>query len=510
MPAVAAVVVDAASCARRADGYARRRPEDTVLHRILRAHWPAFLERAEEAGGLPKFVVREFEEYLDCGLLERGLVHLRCGQCGEDLVVAFSCKHRGFCPSCVARRMSDAAAHLVDDVFPEVPTRQWVCALPWRLRVLLGYDRALCAEVLSAFTGALTRSLRRRAKAQLGLLSVKDAYVGAVTFVQRSDASLRLNVHFHTMALDGVYVREPSGVLAFHALGAPTFDEVQQVAQWTHVGIERVLRAHGRTLDGMSDEPAELTHDQPVLASCYAASAADVQLLGDAAGQRTLKLVQAVREVRPAQRALAEFGGVNIHAEVAIDGRDRKRLEHVLRYMARPPLALDRLELRNDGRVTYRFKKAWRNGTHAVVLSPEDFIARLCALVPPPRFHLMRYLGVLAGHSSLRAQVVPKKPAALPAQLPLLDERDESTTSAKSAAKRTAEPSRHPWSWLLQRVFAVDILKCERCGGRLRIVEIAKKPDDVTRVLRERSWARAPPRAELPAFVNGQLRLEFG
>ncbi len=275
-----------------------------------------------------------------------------------------------------------------------------------------------------------------------------------------------------------------------------------------------MLLAHGCTLDGVGDEPAELTHDQPVLASCYAASAADLQLLGDAAGQRTLKLVQPVRAVRPEARALAEYGGVNVHAEVAVDGRDRQRLEHVLRYMARPPLALDRLSLGDDGRVTYRFKKPWRDRTHAVVLSPQDFIARLCALVPPPRFHLMRYLGVLAGHSSLRAEVVPKKLAAPPKQLPLFDERDEPTTSAKSAVNKTAEPSRHPWPWLLQRVFAVDILKCERCGGRLRIVKIAKTPDDVARVLGERGWARAPPRAPPdaapPAFMHGQLRLEFG
>ena len=330
MSAVAAAVAHPTHAhAPRADGYVRRRPEDTVLHRVLRTHWPALLERADEAGGLPKFVVREFEEYLDCGQLERGLVHLRCGACGEDLVVAFSCKRGGFCPSCVARRMSDAATYLVDDVLPEVPTRQWVCALPWRLRVLLGYDRALCAEVLLAFTGALSRSLKHRAKAQLGLPSVEDADVGAITFVQRSDASLRLNVHFHTMALDGVYVREPSGALAFHALDAPTFEQGQQVAAWTHAGIERVLRAHGRALDGLGDEPAELTHEQPVLASCYAASAADVQLVGDTAGQRTLEVVQAVRTVRPEARALAQYGGVNLHAEVAVDGRDRKRLEHV-------------------------------------------------------------------------------------------------------------------------------------------------------------------------------------
>ena len=80
----AAVAHSTHARAPRADGYARRRPEDTVLHRVLRARWPAFLERAEEAGGLPKFVVREFEEYLTCGLLERGLVHLRCGACGAS------------------------------------------------------------------------------------------------------------------------------------------------------------------------------------------------------------------------------------------------------------------------------------------------------------------------------------------------------------------------------------------------------------------------------------------
>jgi hypothetical protein len=392
--------------------------------------------------------------------------------------------------------------------------RQWVCSLPWRLRILLGYDRRLCAEVMSAFTGAVSRSIRHRAKAQLGLPSVDDAHVGAVTFIQRSDSALRLNVHAHSLFLDGVYVRAPSGALAFHALGAPSFDEVVQVAQWTHARIVKVLLAHGRTLDGLGDEPAELTHDQPVLASCYAASAADLQLLGDNAGQKTLKLVQPVRAVRSETRALAEFGGVNVHAEVAIDGRDRQRLEHVLRYMARPPLALDRLSLRDDGYVVYRFKKTWRDGTHAVVLSPADFIARLCALVPPPRFHLMRYLGVLAGHSSLRAEVVPKKPAAPPKQLPLFDEADEPTTSAKSATKKTAEPSRHPWSWLLQRVFAVDILKCEKCGGRLRIVEIAKKPNEIARVLNERGYARAPPRAppdaEPRAPAHGQLRLVFG
>ena len=144
-------------------------PQDSLLHQVLREHWPAFRDRAAESGGLPKFVSRDFDEYLRCGVIERGLVHLACRGCGQAMVVAFSCKRRGFCPSCLGRRMSDLASHLCDEVLPEVPIRQWVCSLPWRLRYAMGFDRRLCADVLGAFIGALEHSLRWRAKRELGL-----------------------------------------------------------------------------------------------------------------------------------------------------------------------------------------------------------------------------------------------------------------------------------------------------------------------------------------------------
>ncbi|MBX3246279.1 MAG: transposase [Myxococcales bacterium] len=126
--------------------------------------------------------------------------------------------------------MSDVVAHLVDEVLPEEPIRQWVCSLPWSLRYAMAYDRRLCAPVLGAFIRALTRSLRRRAKRHLELRSVDEAQVGAVTFIQRSDSALRLDVHFHTLALDGVYVRDAQGALVFHALPPPNGDEVAEVA----------------------------------------------------------------------------------------------------------------------------------------------------------------------------------------------------------------------------------------------------------------------------------------
>ena len=87
---------------------------------------------------------------------------------------------------------------------------------------------------------------------------------------------------------------------------------------------------------------------------------------------------------------------MNVHAKVVVDGRDRSAasntgLERLCRYVARPPISQDRLELHGDGRVRLRFKAACKDGTHAVVLDPlaaldRHSIARLCALVPPPPF----------------------------------------------------------------------------------------------------------------------------
>ena len=86
--------------------------------------------------------INEFDAFLECGLLAHGLLRLHCGDCGDDKLVAFSCKRRGFCPSCGARRMARTAAHLVDHVIPHVPVRQWVLSLAIPLRLLLATAQA--------------------------------------------------------------------------------------------------------------------------------------------------------------------------------------------------------------------------------------------------------------------------------------------------------------------------------------------------------------------------------
>jgi hypothetical protein len=67
-----------------------------------------------EGVALPPFVRREFDGYLDCGLLCRGFARMKCDACVEQHLVAFSCKGRGFCPSCLGRRMCQTAENLVE------------------------------------------------------------------------------------------------------------------------------------------------------------------------------------------------------------------------------------------------------------------------------------------------------------------------------------------------------------------------------------------------------------
>ena len=93
-----------------------------------------------------------------------------------------------------------------------------------RAELLLGYDRQLCADVLEAFVVELSRALRRRAKKALGLPAKTRAHTGAVSVVQRGDSALRLNVHFHVLVLDGVYVRDADGALVFVRADAPLED----------------------------------------------------------------------------------------------------------------------------------------------------------------------------------------------------------------------------------------------------------------------------------------------
>jgi len=135
---------------------------------------------------MPKLVERELDGYVGCGVLARGFARVRCGACGHELLVPFSCKRRGICPSCTARRAEDTAAHLVDHVLPRVPYRQWVFTFPIPVRLALSRRPHLVTAALQACLRVLFSWQRRRLRRR----GVEAPSCGAITFVQRFGGSL--------------------------------------------------------------------------------------------------------------------------------------------------------------------------------------------------------------------------------------------------------------------------------------------------------------------------------
>jgi len=239
-----------------APAYERHRPEETALHTVVREQLETFLARAREGDRpAPRFIEQELRAYLRCGILAHGFLRLHCDACGNDRLVPFSCKRRGFCPSCGGRRMADTAAHLVDCVLPEVPIRQWVLTLPYPLRYRCAYDAALTGEVFRAFLRALISALRRRTKSQW---AIPHGQSGSVTVIQRFGSALNLNVHFHTLALDGVYTCDKGNATRF--LPLPRRARMSWRAYWP--GRHAALR------DSSQREPRATTTPSPATSPC--------------------------------------------------------------------------------------------------------------------------------------------------------------------------------------------------------------------------------------------------
>jgi hypothetical protein len=265
------------------------------------------------------------------GILAYGFARARCPDCGHDFLVAFSCKDRGLCPSCNARRMAETAAHLVDHVIPPLPVRQWVLSVPKRLRWYLEREPRALSAVL--------RILLRVIEAHLiqGSGAGARARLKAVSFIHRFGASLNRHVHYHCCIIDGV------------------FEPVEEAG----------------------DDPQSV-HSRPAAELTPEAVAAIAEQVRGRGQQRFARSGLIERDDVCDMRAW-ENSGFSLDAEVRVGAQDRAGLERLLRYCARPPFALERLERLDDERVVYRLPKPQRDGTTALTLTPLELIDHLAA-----------------------------------------------------------------------------------------------------------------------------------
>jgi hypothetical protein len=474
--------------------YAPRDPAQSLLYQTIASNLETFLARQQQRGRpVPGFVEDEFRGFLQCGVLEYGFLRLRCQTCGFSRLLAFSCKGRAFCTSCGGRRMADTAAHLVDRVIPAVPVRQWVLSLPYAVRYRVAFDGALLGKVLAIFVSAVFASLRRRARE----VGIPGGQCGAVTFVQRFASDLRLMPHFHSMVPDGVYAAAPGEPPRFYPLRPLENRDVAAVAERVAARVMALMEPEG----GLEEGEGEL---QP-MAELYSASIAGRIGSGPNAGQRQRTLVQSNAEAGLEEERLEAEGsrcarveGFSVHAGVSIRDSDRKGLERLLRYAARPPLAAERLEPLPDGRLSYRLKTRWKNGTTHVIFEPLELLGRLAALTPAPRLNLLRFHGVFAPAAKWRSPIVP---AGGGTSLPGVEAACACEDQTKKAAAR---PPNYAWARLIARVFEIDVLECPECKGRLRILAAIHPPENTRKILECLNLpTRAPPlKPAAPDAIN--------
>jgi len=179
--------------------YRRRTPEASVLYQIvyhsredLQFQWESRFQH--QYGCLRDEVIKTLDEYLNCGILAHGAARVYCDGCKHALLIAFSCKRRGVCPSCGAKRAVKFAEHIHSEVIEDIPHRHTVFTIPKRLRVFFRYDRKLNTILFRAAWGALSP-----------VLGIDERELAAIFTVQTAGEALNYHPHLHGLLADGYW-----------------------------------------------------------------------------------------------------------------------------------------------------------------------------------------------------------------------------------------------------------------------------------------------------------------
>ena len=300
------------------------------------------------------------------------------------------------------------------------------------------------------------RHLRRWYAKRAAALGFEGGDTGAVNVIQRFGSSLALNVHFHMLVLDGVYVAGAAGGgPRWVRVPAPRTEEVQERVAVLGRVVEAWLARQGFGAEVDED-------DSDGQGALLAAAVAGRVAHGKRAGAKVRRLRRLPGRPFRLPPRCGESGGYNLHAGVVIAASERAGLERLCRYVLRPPLAMTRLHRRPDGLLVLTLRRSWSDGTTEFVFSELELMEKLAALVPPARKNRISYHGVLASNHRWRKQVVPNTPQ--PESRGLLR---KDTPKLRSRW--------HPWADLLWRVFEVDGFACA-CGRRFVLHAVVLPP----------------------------------
>ena len=414
--------------------YRRRDAQANPLYRLLQDNLEEYLARGDRDPAFqPARAEKSFRAFLECGIPRFGVVRFRCPNCGEDLFVPFSCKRRGACSSCDAKRAAVTAAHAMDALLPSVGYRQWVFVRPKRLRYFVHRSPLLAGEASRLLAREIDLYCRRKAQVRERIGAIPSP--AQIHFVQRFGSTLNLHLHIHAVVSDGVFRKAP-GVLGsqrldFAALGPPSAPDLAAM-------LESLRRKVLRRFVRLGVIPKDVAREMLVW----------------------------------------RHSGFSLHAATAVAAEDRAALERLLYYCARPAVSGKRLTYRKDEALAVYQTRDSRSGRSLRLVFPAlDFIGRLARLIPPPRRNVVRYYGALGPNAPLRPLLV-EAALAQGGPSPLAAVR-----RAAGAVAKAASVGARAWARILSRIFEVDPLLCVRCGGRLELVAAILNDNSVTRLL---------------------------
>ncbi|TFG92595.1 MAG: transposase [Syntrophobacterales bacterium] len=277
--------------------YRPRHPERTVLYRVLFHHFDRFLteyeDRFEREYGFFRPIVREVvEKYLDCGNPRSGFARIRCPDCAEERLVMFSCRTRGFCPSCHGKRIEEWGEWMRETLLLDVPHCQVVFTIPKRLRVFFKFNRRLLGDLCRCALRALTRYFE--------VVTGSALTPGIIAAIQTFGDRINLHMHLHFLVTEGG--ADEAGV--FHKI--PRIDDSRLAEIFAREVLSMLVRK---------------------------------ELLSPEWAERILSW---------------RHTGFNVHSLVR--AKTKPEAERVGKYMIRPVLALERLTfLEPEGKVGYRW-----------------------------------------------------------------------------------------------------------------------------------------------------------
>ena len=362
--------------------YARRQPEKSDLYKIVSKSFQSFFrDRREEGRYFPEYIHKEFESYLKCGILSYGFVRLKCQniECSKEKVVAFSCKKRGFCPSCASKRMVETSEHLMDNILPLVPYRQFVVTFPVPLRYLINSNKNLFKKVHKIVISLIHSHYTNSNKTHLA---------GSISFHQRFGSDLRLNPHLHILCPDGKYIKSKDN-LRFSEGSLLTEKEVRDLLTAISAKIRKLL-----IRNGYLSESGDLVHnplkdrifeDYEGMESAAYNSMKGKIAFGENAGSFVTRLGMGfgyAEEVPKFKSKLCySLHGFSIHAATRVNTHRRERLAKLVRYMSRGAVSNKRIKIVTEPSghkwVRLKLKTPYSDGTTHLRFSFSEFIEKL-------------------------------------------------------------------------------------------------------------------------------------